>query len=286
MAMAVQLAPATPYTGDGLARVLATFRSAGRMDMAFGGRVLPESRKLEITELCGARTRSLANLVVRPGAGLGGKSLLLGRPVSVTSYRSAQGITHVYDHAVGQEDLETVVALPIVVANVPRMVLYLGNRTQVGLGDRWFDGFAPLVRRLERDIAVEDEVRRRLRKVDHSRPGPECLTRSDLRELSDELAAVAAQVDDAALRARIDQLRTRLTPSAAPTPRGPGVALAPREVDLLTQVSLGRSNREAAEQLGLLPNTVKSYLKTAMRKLEANNRVQAITAAREAGLIR
>jgi len=58
------------------------------------------------------------------------------------------------------------------------------------------------------------------------------------------------------------------------------------EVEVLIQVSLGRSNREAAEELGLLPNTVKSYLKTAMRKLEAKNRVQAITAAREAGLIR
>jgi DNA-binding CsgD family transcriptional regulator len=284
--MAVQLAPATPYTGEGLARVLAAFRSAARMDMAFGGRVLPESRRLEITELCGARTRSLANLVVRPGAGLGGKSLLLGRPVSVTSYQSAQGITHVYDHAVSQENLETVVALPIVVDNVPRMVLYLANRAQVGLGDRWFDSFAPLVRRLERDIAVDDEVRRRLREVTDSRPGPECLTRSDLRELSDELAAVAAEVDDAALRARIDLLRTRLTLSPAPIPGRPGVVLAPREVDVLTQVALGRGDREAAEQLGLLPNTVKSYLKTAMRKLDANNRVQAITAAREAGLIR
>jgi LuxR family transcriptional regulator, regulator of acetate metabolism len=286
MAMAVQLAPATPYTADGLARVLASFRSAGRMDMAFGGRVLADSRKLEISALCGARTRSLANLVVRPGAGLGGKSLLLGRPVSVTSYQSAEGITHVYDHAVSQESLETVVALPIVVDNVPRMVLYLGNRSKVRLGDRWFDRFAPLVRKLERDIAVDDEIRRRLRDADDARSAAGSLTPSDLRELSDELAAVAAEVDDAALRARLHQLCARLTPSTAPSSAQPRIALARREVDVLNQVSLGRSNREAAEELGLLPNTVKSYLKTAMRKLEANNRVQAITAARKAGLIR
>jgi DNA-binding CsgD family transcriptional regulator len=283
--MSVQLAPETPYTGEGLARVLAAFRSTARMDMAFGGRVLPEARGLEISELCGARTRSLANLVVRHGAGLGGKSLLLGRPVSVASYASAEGITHVYDHAVSQEHLETVVALPIVVDRVPRMVVYLANRAQVGLGDRWFDSFAPLVRRLERDIAVDDEVRRRLRALSEAGPEPE-LTRSDLREVDQELGELAEQVGDESLRVRIEQLRARLAPASAATPTQIDVSLAPREVDVLTQVALGLSNREAAERLGLLPNTVKSYLKTAMRKLDANNRVQAITAAREAGLIR
>lgn len=284
--MSVQLAPETPYTGEGLARVLAAFRSAARMDMAFGGRVLPEARGLEISELCGARTRSLANLVVRHGAGLGGKSLLLGRPVSVASYRSAQGITHVYDHAVSQEHLETVVALPIVVDNVPRMVVYLANRAQVALGDRWFDSFAPLVRRLERDIAVDDEVRRRLRAASELGPAAQGLTRSDLLEVDQELGELAEQVGDESLRARIEQLRARLAPAPALEPRRIEISLAPREVDVLAQVALGRSNREVAEQLGLLPNTVKSYLKTAMRKLDANNRVQAITAAREAGLIR
>ncbi|MBA8804970.1 DNA-binding CsgD family transcriptional regulator [Nocardioides ginsengisegetis] len=203
----------------------------------------------------------------------------------MSSYPAAQGITHVYDHAVSQEGLETVIALPIIVDDVPRIVVYLANRTQVGLGDRWFDSLAPLVRRLERDIAVEDEVRRRLDEMRECRAGNEGLTQSDLRELSDELAAVAEQVDDETLRARIELLRTRLSPSGTTTRRRAGVGLAPREVDVLTQVALGRTNREAAEQLGLLPNTVNSYLKTAMRKLGANNRVRAITAARETGLI-
>lgn len=284
--MTAQLAPEAPYAGDGLARALAAFRSAGRMDMAFGGRVLGQGTALEISELCGARTRALANLVVRSGAGLGGKSLMLGRPVSVTSYAAAQGITHVYDHAVKQEHLETVVALPVVVENVPRLVIYLGNRTQVGLGDRWFDTFTPLLRRLERDVAVDDEVRRRLALLRPAHHEP-ALSPGDLRDIGHELAELAGAVQDEALRARIEVLRARVDPgSAVPSPRRPSVGLAPREVDVLRQVALGRTNREAADELGLLPNTVKSYLKTAMRKLDANNRVQAITAARESGVLR
>jgi len=282
--MTAQLLTEAPYAGDNLARVLSVFRAHGRMDMAFGGRVLGNGSVLEISELCGARTRSLANLVVRSGAGLGGKSLLLGRPVSVTSYASARGITHVYDHAVSQEHLETVVAMPVVVDNVPRLVIYLGNRTQVGLGDRWLDSFAPLLRRLGRDIAVDDELRRRLPLL---QPADPALSPTDLRDIGLELASLADAIQDEQLRSRLELLRDRVTRGAAASlARGASVSLAPREIDVLVQIALGRTNREAADELGLLPNTVKSYLKTAMRKLHASNRVQAITAAREAGLIR
>jgi DNA-binding NarL/FixJ family response regulator len=106
----------------------------------------------------------------------------------------------------------------------------------------------------------------------------------ELRELNQELAALAAQVQDAGVRERILLLRTRL-PTSAPEMSRPRVALTPREVDVVTQVALGRSNREAAQQLGLLTTTVKSYLRTAMHKLEAHNRVQAVIAAREADVI-
>jgi DNA-binding CsgD family transcriptional regulator len=286
--MTLQQTSDAPLTSGGLARTLAVFRANARMDMAFGGRVLPNATGLEITELCGARTTSLAKLIVRNGAGLGGKSLMLRRPVSVMSYHSAQGITHVYDHAVGAEHLETVVALPVVVDSLPRLVVYLGNRTQVGLGDRWFDSFTPLLRRLERDIAVDDEVRRRLalmRPAPASEPAASGLTRADMQDIAQELADLADAILDDALRARVEHVRSRFTESRPPTSRGSNLLLAPREIDVLTQIALGHSNKQAADNLGLLPNTVKSYLKTAMRKLHATNRVQAITAARQAGLI-
>ena len=277
----------TPYSGAGLARTLAAFRSTARMDMAFGGRVLPAGNRLEITGMCGARTQALANLVVRSGAGLGGKALTLGRPVSVMHYYTAQGITHVYDHAVRQEHLETVVALPVLVEKVPRLVVYVANRAQVGLGDRWFDQFTPLMRRLERDIAVNDEVRRRLHEVSSPEPADRgALSRDDLSDIVRELDELAALIQDDELRARVEHVRSRVQSGEAPQQaRGPAVALAPREIAVLAQVSHGLSNREAAEALGLVESTVKSYLKVAMRKLGAANRVQAITAARAAGVL-
>ena len=260
------------------------------MDMAFGGRVQPGGAAMEITELCGAQTRSANNLVVRSGAGLGGKALALGRPVSVTNYLGAQGITHVYDYAVQPEALETIAALPVVVDGVPRVLIYLGTRAQVGLGDRWFESFTPLLRRMERDIAVDDEVRRRLalmRPSAVSEPSQPTFSRTDLADIAQELADLASNLDDEMLRAKVEALRSRFTPRVASTQADsvPPTLLRPREIDVLQEVARGLSNRDIAETLGLLPNTVKSYLKTAMRKLHADNRMQAILTARQQGLI-
>ena len=81
--MTITLTPDAPIEARILARWLPTLRERGRMDMAFGGRVRPGGAAMEITELCGAQTTSANNLVVRSGAGLGGKALALGRPVSI-----------------------------------------------------------------------------------------------------------------------------------------------------------------------------------------------------------
>lgn len=275
--------------GQRLDRALAAFRATGRMDVAFGGPVRPDGSALEISALCGARTQALANLVVHQGAGLGGKSLDVCRPVAVASYMSAPGITHVYDSAVRQEHLETVAAIPVVVEKMPRLVVYVASRAQVGLGDRWFDGFGPLVRRLERDIVVEREVQRRLRTIDRATLGPREVAppprRSDLQEIALELEEVAAAVQDEALRDRLEQVRRRCVRLAQPGPGVPATGLAPREIDVLRAIERGLSNRDAADSLGLAESTVKAYLKTAMRKLGASNRVQAIAAARDVGAL-
>lgn len=293
--MAAEIAPEAPYEGGRLLRTLADFRSVGRMDMAFGGPVLGNGSAIDITCLHSALTRSLQGLRIRAGDGLGGKALLMGRPVSVAHYYSARGITHHFDGPVRQEQLETVTALPVVVERVPRMVVYLANRTQVALGDVWYDSFLPLVRKLERDIAVDDEVRRRLgaltRRAMAPVPSvpPVQLTRADLRDISDELADLASLVQDDALRQRLEEVRHRVeqgrSPAPAPRAERPPTDLAAREVEVLAQVALGQSNREVADALGLVESTVKSYLKNAMRKLHASNRVHAVRLAREAGVI-
>lgn len=278
-----------------LARTLAEFRVAGRSDMAFGGPVVDGGTAIAITGLHSANTRALQGLRVRSGFGLGGKALLMGRPASVTSYYDARGITHQYDGPVRAEQLETVTALPIMVDRTTRMVVYLGHRTQVSLGDVWYDAFLPLVRRVERELAVEDEVRRRLNSLTAERierPAPEvALSRADLTDISDELASLAALIDDEGLRARLEEVRHRVELGRAPRPAttitAPKVptGLAAREIDVLAQVALGQSNREVAASLGLVESTVKSYLKNAMRKLHATNRVHAVRLAREAGVI-
>lgn len=276
----------TPIERRILARSLETLRKHAGMDMVFGGPVRHGAVSMEITDLTGVRTRSAVNLVVRNGEGLGGKALMLGRPVSVADYFAAEGITHAYDHAVRPEAIQTLAALPLIVDRTPRVLIYLAARTHVRLGDRWFDSFTPLVRRLERDIAVEDEVGRRLNLIRANAEAEQAtLTRTDIHDIAMELADLADHITDATLRARIEAVGNRFAPILTPHSLAPPTLLRPREIEVLEHVARGSSNREIAEALGLLPNTVKSYLKSAMRKLHAHNRIQAVLAARELGVL-
>ncbi|PSM43266.1 helix-turn-helix transcriptional regulator [Streptomyces dioscori] len=63
------------------------------------------------------------------------------------------------------------------------------------------------------------------------------------------------------------------------------IRLTPRELDVLSCVAVGRTNAGAGERLGLRAETVKAYLRSAMRKLGAHTRLEAVVAARRAGLL-
>jgi two-component system nitrate/nitrite response regulator NarL len=69
------------------------------------------------------------------------------------------------------------------------------------------------------------------------------------------------------------------------TTPAPWPPLSPREYAVLRRVALGESNPEIATALALSRNTVKSYLTSAMQKLGARNRVDAIMRANEYGLL-
>jgi DNA-binding NarL/FixJ family response regulator len=63
------------------------------------------------------------------------------------------------------------------------------------------------------------------------------------------------------------------------------IGLTRREYEVLRLVAAGHTNPEIAEQMGLARNTVKTYLQSAMAKLGARNRVEAIAKASEARLL-
>ena len=61
--------------------------------------------------------------------------------------------------------------------------------------------------------------------------------------------------------------------------------LSPREREVLELLALGCHSRQAARELGLSPETVRTHIRNAMRKLGATTRVQAVALAVEGGLV-
>ena len=72
-------------------------------------------------------------------------------------------------------------------------------------------------------------------------------------------------------------------PAESPRPALPD--LTPRETQVLIQVASGLSNREIAGRLFLGEATIKTYVGNILMKLSCRDRVQAVVAAYEAGLV-
>ena len=68
---------------------------------------------------------------------------------------------------------------------------------------------------------------------------------------------------------------------------GAGVrgALTERQLDVLRQLSAGRSNKDIARSLGLSDKTVKAHVTAVFKALDVVNRTEAASAARRAGLL-
>ncbi len=66
---------------------------------------------------------------------------------------------------------------------------------------------------------------------------------------------------------------------------GGAVSLTPRELEVLTALCDGKTNKEIARDLGLREPTIKLHVKTLYRRLGASNRTQAAMIARSAGLL-
>ncbi len=180
-------------------------------------------------------------------------------------------------------------AVPVVVRRRVRGVLYGALRTAQPLGDRTLTAAVEAARDVEQALVVRDEVRRLLaaarpRTAPHDERGAAW---EQVREAHAALRALAPRIGDAALRTELLEVCGLRAAGPARTPDGrrDGVRLAPREVDVLVCVAAGSTNAVTAERLGLRAETVKGYLRSAMRKLGAHTRGEAVVAARQAGVL-
>ena len=64
------------------------------------------------------------------------------------------------------------------------------------------------------------------------------------------------------------------------------LGISEREKQVLDLLAAGQSNKEIARTLGVSPNTVKTHVSRLFEKLEVQRRTQAISRARELGLVR
>ncbi|MEU6632456.1 helix-turn-helix transcriptional regulator [Streptomyces parvus] len=266
---------------------LSRLRRTSGLPVVFGG-LLSDARHARIAELNGAQTSALRGLVISAGSGLGGKAIALSRPCAVTDYPASRHISHEYDAAVAAEGLRSVVAAPVVVRRAVRGVLYGALRTPVTLGDRTFDAVVAAARDVEQSLAVRDSARQLLAAGRERVSDPDAVPGAweDVREAHRDLRALAPRVVDPALRDELLEVCGRLaSASGARASTAREVRLAPREVDVVACVAAGATNAAAAERLGLRPETVKGYLRSAMRKLGAHTRLEAVVAARRAGLL-
>jgi DNA-binding NarL/FixJ family response regulator len=93
------------------------------------------------------------------------------------------------------------------------------------------------------------------------------------------LDAGIAQVD-AALRAVAAGLTVRpprrQDRNFAPLSEEPSIVLTPREIEVLSALSNGLSNKATARQLGISPHTVKFHIESLYRKLGVASRAEAV----------
>jgi LuxR family transcriptional regulator, regulator of acetate metabolism len=263
---------------------LAQLQRSSGLPVVFGGavRATDEGQRLVLSTLSGTLGDSLAGLAVRPGAGLGGTVITRGVPCRVNDYASTAAITHDYDAmVVHDEKLTSIFAFPVKVRGDVRGVFYGAVRDTPPIGDSALRSAGVVAARLEKDLEI---MLRPADQPDLQRPRRDMSLRS--RTALNDLAMIIRTTDDPKLHERLVRIHRELGGEAPPpAPATTVAALAPRELEALRLVAVGASNVEIAAQLDLSPQTVKAYLRTAMRKLDVRNRTAAVHAARSAGML-
>ena len=272
------------------AEAVSSLHANGTGDVVFGGMV--EEGSVAVEAVAGASKDRLASLIVSTGRGLGGRALTEGTPQLTRDYEIDPFITHHYDEEVLGEGIQVLIAVPTLLGGEVTGMVYCGHRKAYAEAAPQTGDLVRRVRQLSVDLG-----RLGLRRPQPVTPVVEPLadldssSREALRRTFAELRAIRSDVADDATRERLTSIETRLAdilsghnPESAPEPTT-SVSLSPRETDILSHVALGWSNARIAEALGLRESTVKSYLNTAMVKLTARTRHEAVSIARAAGIL-
>lgn len=254
---------------------------ASGLPLAFGGPVATDRKSFTIHSLHGTRTRSLAQLKVTHGEGMGGRVLAERRPLMVDDYFNEDRITQRYHQVCAPEDLRTVLGLPVMVQGAPQLIVYLSARQFVRVEDRVLDAVQQIAQSMGRELLIENEVQRRVAAAQRSGPPTPLVD-----ELFDELLSIAQSSDDPWTRVRLEELIAARVVRSPEIESADSSPLTAREAEVLRWVERGLTNAQIAEECGLLLNTIKSYVKSAIAKTQAANRIQAARAARRHGWLR
>lgn len=263
---------------------LSSLKTATGIPVTMYGTLLPDNR-LQITQWVGLRTPALQNLILDSGVGVGGRVVTTRRAVGVSDYVRATAISHENDRAIQDEGLHSIVAVPVIVQREIRGVLYVGVHSPVRLGDKVIEEVTMTARCLEQDLAVNSALRRSDGSKGTAGRGGHVMNGAEweqVRSTHSKLRMLANRVDDESLRKELEALCDQMV---SPVRVKQSTKLSARELDVLSCVALGHTNVEAAEEMGIGAETVKSYLRSVMRKLGAHTRYEAVNAARRIGAL-
>ncbi|MGC0365983.1 DNA-binding CsgD family transcriptional regulator [Rhodococcus sp. 27YEA15] len=252
------------------------------LPVLFGG--CAADRSLTITGYLGTRSNVLRNLKIDAALGLGGRAIAEQRPGAVQDYANSSHITHDYDYEVGAEAIESLMAVPIVVRGVTRGAICGGLRANLPIGNVIADKMMRASYALAREIEIRDEVDRRVEMLDTV-----AVENNSNRDVVSEsvlaLHEIVARLDDAALGAQVQAVEAKLRALVSPMAAESATVLSPGERQVLGYVALGLRNADIADRLFLSVETVKTYMRNLMGKLDARSRHEAVVEARSQGLI-
>lgn len=283
--------PMTRLTDPAAQRTLedavAAFADATRFPIAFGG--YEHDGGTTVTAVTGNRTPDIQGMRVQLQRGLGGRAMSELRPRFAANYAAARNITHDYDPQILGEGIVALFAMPVVLGETARAVLYGGTRGEAPPSSSFVQAAASVAAELATEIRVQDRVLVRLGEIHEGDAGQLALpghVQEDLRRVHADLRGLSSDVTDPLLRARLAAIETQLTAIGRPPEIGEApIHLSRRETDVVAHAALGKTNAEIGLALALAESTVKSYLNTAMGKLDASTRHAAVAEARRLGLI-